>query len=182
MFKSLWTGLDGKWERLAFVGPVGSLKPEPRKNVSTIDKRIIFKRQDKRCRFCSKEIQIEPYANADVDHIVPISLGGKTVNLNLQLLCVSCHRHKTALENQCDTDFIHVPWLLTYPGEVHIVHGDRSEFKRPMNSVTPLELDSRSQESRILSYLPKKRNVIPHEFLGKFNIFDRFRYVPSREK
>lgn len=37
-------------------------------------------------------------AGRDVDHIIPVSMGGKTEMANLQLLCQSCHREKTGDE------------------------------------------------------------------------------------
>ena len=38
------------------------------------------------------------YSNSDVDHIIPLHLGGSCDVSNLQILCVPCHRKKTSLE------------------------------------------------------------------------------------
>ena len=50
------------------------------------------------CRMCSN-LGISVAAQ-EVDHIVPLSLGGLTSRNNLQPLCRKCHTLKTARENK----------------------------------------------------------------------------------
>lgn len=50
------------------------------------------------CRECKKKGKI--VQATDVDHILPISEGGNPWDLdNLQPLCSSCHKRKTAIES-----------------------------------------------------------------------------------
>jgi 5-methylcytosine-specific restriction enzyme A len=63
-----------------------------RKFSSNIHTRIAILRRDRQsCRHCgelSKNVLME------IDHIVPLSKGGKDVFSNLQALCRSCNRKK----------------------------------------------------------------------------------------
>ncbi len=64
----------------------------------------IFERDGGKCRGCHKQLTNEPRA-FQIDHIVPISLGGPDIPANLQLMCPKCNRAKWAnLEGQ-----IHLP-------------------------------------------------------------------------
>ncbi|MCL5047269.1 MAG: HNH endonuclease [Firmicutes bacterium] len=53
----------------------------------------IIKRDGKRCRHCGRSPQ--DGITLHVDHIVPISKGGKTVENNLQTLCADCNLGKS---------------------------------------------------------------------------------------
>lgn len=60
----------------------------------------IFERDEGRCRGCRKELVNEPHG-FQIDHIVPISLGGPDTPANVQLMCAKCNRAKWAnLEGQ----------------------------------------------------------------------------------
>lgn len=49
------------------------------------------------CQSCTRKIMTgEP---KHIDHIAPLADGGEHRERNLQLLCVACHRPKTAAEN-----------------------------------------------------------------------------------
>lgn len=52
----------------------------------------ILKRDNYKCQICGKS-QAEG-AKLEVDHIIPVSIGGKTVDENLQTLCKDCNRGK----------------------------------------------------------------------------------------
>ena len=54
----------------------------------------VMKRDGYRCRICGKSAS--EGAKLEVDHIVPVSKGGKTVMSNLQTLCRECNRGKAA--------------------------------------------------------------------------------------
>lgn len=67
-------------------------------------RREIYDRDGGRCRDCGKELPLEP-GGFQIDHIVPISLGGPDTRANVQLMCPTCNRAKWAsLEGQ-----IHLP-------------------------------------------------------------------------
>lgn len=50
----------------------------------------LFESQNKKCVLCRDELELD----AHLDHIVPLSKGGKTVISNLQFLCKMCNRGK----------------------------------------------------------------------------------------
>ncbi|MFJ8955637.1 HNH endonuclease [Streptomyces sp. NPDC102381] len=37
-------------------------------------------------------------SHVDIDHVVPLALGGEDVDANVQVLCKQCHKTKTALD------------------------------------------------------------------------------------
>lgn len=67
-------------------------------------RREIFDRDNGHCKHCNIELHYKPYG-FEIDHIVPISLGGPDTRANVLLACRSCNRKKAArLEGQ-----IHLP-------------------------------------------------------------------------
>lgn len=48
------------------------------------------------CRQCGVSVEKEPHLLLEIDHIVPVSKGGLTVEDNLQTLCWRCNRSKGA--------------------------------------------------------------------------------------
>jgi hypothetical protein len=48
------------------------------------------------CQKCGISLFDEPHLLLEVDHIIPIAKGGKTVDSNLQCLCWKCNRSKGA--------------------------------------------------------------------------------------
>jgi 5-methylcytosine-specific restriction endonuclease McrA len=57
----------------------------------------LFIQRHGKCAHC--ETKIMPGKRWDVDHIIPIALGGSNKETNLQILCWSCHITKTAYED-----------------------------------------------------------------------------------
>ena len=47
------------------------------------------------CRMCGNSTYVEPNLLLEIDHIVPVSKGGKTEENNLQTLCWKCNRTKS---------------------------------------------------------------------------------------
>jgi 5-methylcytosine-specific restriction endonuclease McrA len=63
-------------------------------------RREIYDRDGGKCRLCSKKLAYGP-GEFQIDHIVPISLGGPDTPTNVQLTCGPCNREKWAtLEGQ----------------------------------------------------------------------------------
>ena len=52
-------------------------------------------RDDYTCRNCHNSINKEPNLLLEIDHIIPVSKGGYTVEENLQTLCWKCNRAKS---------------------------------------------------------------------------------------
>lgn len=101
VFRPIWyRKTNGRWEPAFWIGPTENIIPVQRSSISSMDRNSVMIRQSNKCNSCNDKICLYPFANADLDHIIPLSLGGKNVVSNLQLLCVMCHRHKTALENE----------------------------------------------------------------------------------
>lgn len=55
----------------------------------------ILRRDNWTCQRCGNSIYKEPNLLLEVDHIIPISKGGKTEPSNLQTLCWKCNRSKS---------------------------------------------------------------------------------------
>lgn len=53
----------------------------------------ILDRLHRKCSWCGSKKRLE------IDHIVPLSLGGKTKWANLQILCRTCHVKKNAIDS-----------------------------------------------------------------------------------
>ncbi len=175
IFRPLWTGSNKRWRQMAWIGPDSNLKPESRKTLSTIDKRSIISRQGTRCNFCNEKINTEPYVCGDFDHIIPLNLGGKNMPCNIQLLCVSCHRQKTALENKGTIKVIDIS---TTKNDVFIVHNERPKNIRPFDAKTPIEItDEDDNDAYIILYTENRRNSIIIDENKIENIFDRFKYT-----
>lgn len=48
------------------------------------------------CKTCTVSLADEPHLLLEVDHIIPLSRGGMSVEENLQTLCWRCNRTKGA--------------------------------------------------------------------------------------
>ena len=56
---------------------------------------LILKRDEFRCRLCGKSATDDNYVRLEVDHEVPISKWGRTVEGNLRTVCRDCNRGKS---------------------------------------------------------------------------------------
>ena len=56
---------------------------------------FIKERDNFTCCNCGNSIHIEPNLLLEIDHIIPVSKGGYTVEENLQTLCWKCNRSKS---------------------------------------------------------------------------------------
>ena len=71
-----------------------------RKSYSDEERKIIYDRSDGRCVLCGQRLVLE---NMTLDHIIPLSLGGKDDMENLQVACFACNQLKS---NILPEDFI----------------------------------------------------------------------------
>ena len=67
-----------------------------RNKMTTAVRERIKKRDNYTCQKCGISLFDEPHLLLEVDHIIPIAKGGKTVDSNLQSLCWKCNRSKGA--------------------------------------------------------------------------------------
>lgn len=68
-----------------------------RRSLSNMTRLNLFIQRHGKCAHCKTKIM--PGKRWDVDHIIPIALGGSNEEANLQILCWSCHITKTAYED-----------------------------------------------------------------------------------
>jgi len=69
------------------------------RSAMTKDLREAIKQRDNfTCQICGNSVLKEPNLLLEVDHIVPVSKGGKTEANNLQTLCWRCNRSKSNKE------------------------------------------------------------------------------------
>jgi len=59
---------------------------------STTVRMRVLDRFERKCQLCFGEIGTKGF---DLDHRVPLAIGGEDVESNLEPLCVPCHRLKT---------------------------------------------------------------------------------------
>jgi 5-methylcytosine-specific restriction endonuclease McrA len=71
--------------------------------IPTFLRRLVIRRAQNCCEYCGLS-QVGQEATFHIDHIVPISPGGKTVAENLALACVSCSPRKNARTTFIDPD------------------------------------------------------------------------------
>ncbi|CAD5917162.1 putative reverse transcriptase [Planktothrix rubescens] len=70
----------------------------------------LLKKQKGKCTFCGQ--YFTPEDIAEIDHIIPTSLGGKDEYKNLQLLHRHCHDSKTATDGSYETMDISITYVL----------------------------------------------------------------------
>ena len=68
-----------------------------RRKLSNMARLNLFIQHQGQCAHCN--VKIMPGTRWDIDHVIPISLGGSNQIENLQILCWSCHMTKTAYED-----------------------------------------------------------------------------------
>jgi len=57
----------------------------------------VLERDEHRCKYCNvSEETLPPGVSLEVDHFIPVALGGKTELANLRTACTSCNRGKGA--------------------------------------------------------------------------------------
>ena len=90
---------DRQIEQLIKTKPPNGPRTTKRKRMTEPQRRKIALRQDFKCANpdgkCKLTDALEEY---DVDHVIPLFLGGDDDEWNMQALCPACHRRKTENE------------------------------------------------------------------------------------
>lgn len=91
-----WQWLTNRYNRLARIGFETTLKnyhsKSQRKLMTKELRRRIMERDHYTCQICGKHVLDE--VGLQIDHIIPIAKGGKTVPSNLRVLCSKCNGRK----------------------------------------------------------------------------------------
>lgn len=66
-------------------------------------RRVVIERASDRCEYCGLS-QAGQEATFHIDHVIPVTAGGKTTPDNLALACVSCSLHKSARQLVNDSE------------------------------------------------------------------------------
>ena len=136
-FHPIWSSKNGHWAPYFWVGPSRNIKVSKRVQPTPKQLERLFWLQDNHCRLCENQVFMGTYSNADVDHIVPLILGGETVESNLQILCVCCHRRKTSLESRKIMVRMTEPEVVLEPDVVYSIN---SHVFFELDSVKPLDV------------------------------------------
>ena len=92
-----------RYEKLKKIGFECTLREYHAKNQRSLMKpalrKKIMKRDNYTCQICGKHMPDE--VGLQIDHIVPVSKGGKSVESNLQVLCSKCNGYKS---NKMDSE------------------------------------------------------------------------------
>lgn len=89
---------DFKNEIINYIDNENSLKNSIKKQRNLMTKKLreeILERDNYTCCICGLSQHDEPHLLLEVDHIIPVSKGGKTIKDNLQTLCWKCNRTKS---------------------------------------------------------------------------------------
>lgn len=89
--------LQERWQKLQDIGLECTLREYETKNQRALMTRElreqIMKRDNYTCQLCGKYMPDE--VGLHIDHIIPVSKGGKSIPSNLQVLCSKCNGHKS---------------------------------------------------------------------------------------
>lgn len=77
------------------VTPTSRLAPEDRRRVPLGLRYQVLRRDNFKCAVCGNSPAADPGCVLHVDHIIPFSLGGKTIESNLRALCAQCNIGKS---------------------------------------------------------------------------------------
>lgn len=81
---------EGECNRMLLLVEAFLSKNQYRKYITKTEKMEMLNRQNYRCRFCKREIDLSAHA----DHIIPFKLVGDELENNLQMLCERCNKAK----------------------------------------------------------------------------------------
>lgn len=88
--KSVYTVHSWTWERIK------GFNPELERRLMTSALRLEIKKRDNyTCQYCKKYMPNDRPGEIHIDHIRPVSKGGKSTKANLQVLCASCNLEKS---------------------------------------------------------------------------------------
>jgi hypothetical protein len=88
------TEIDRDVEKIQ--GPTSEWMATERAKLSAGLRYAILKRDGFRCILCGKDASSENYVKLEVDHIIPVSRWGRTVESNLRSICRDCNRGKSS--------------------------------------------------------------------------------------
>lgn len=94
LFYAVHVGYERDWKIVCWLP-----KTEHVRTCTKLFRGDLMKKQDNKCNYCDVEVKFGDYSNADVDHKIPLCLGGRSNVENLHILCTPCHRYKSRLES-----------------------------------------------------------------------------------
>ena len=106
----------------------------PRRSLSTRARLDLFLQAQGRCAACT--LPIAPGKGWDIDHIIPLALGGSDTPDNLQILCRSCHSTKTVkqdLPTIAKTERIRAKHTGSHRRRRPLPFGRKSNFKKKIS-------------------------------------------------
>jgi hypothetical protein len=93
-------------------------------------RRRIFDKHEGRCAICTRDLRSTDW---DLDHLIPLAIGGRHAESNLRPLCADpCHSNKTVLDVKLNAYYNEIDpyaaqWLRNLISAGHIAPGDVDE-------------------------------------------------------
>lgn len=166
----------------AYIGPSQNLKTEVRKFLPPMKKQMLLERQRSRCNSCTNAIQLYPFASCDADHIIGVDRGGQTKLENMQLLCVQCHRAKSAREARAGVKIVDI-CLESGASDVYIFTPGKIQLQFPVDKRTPLEAIEQGCGLSLITFKRVNRISVLQEAQHENDLGEMFRkfiYTPTR--
>lgn len=125
-FHTIWRNDYGYWVTIGWIGSESPIVPGNRRSVTPKQIEELLRIQDNECKSCRCDHFVGKISDCDVDHIIPLRLGGASTLSNLLILFVTCHRRKPGYESLKirGNGVIDCEGIDLVPGEVYIACSD----------------------------------------------------------
>jgi Mg2+ and Co2+ transporter CorA len=135
---------------------------------------IKFKEEsEKVCHYCGKKIASKE--DLTVDHVIPLSKGGRNVKDNLVISCRTCNSEKANLNAERYAEFLNITNLMSERADVF------DSIERVVNGlneiITNFTKEINSIKSKLAAAEKKRKALLDSMMFKKFNVIQGYDYA-----